>query len=149
MFRGQFTHSIDKKGRVSLPARFREALQADEARSFILTPYPFDQCLQLYPMGAWEQFEQKISDLPEFDPTMQRFRRLYVSAAVECELDRAGRVLVTQELRQRADLVKDVVWAGMGRVIELWSKERWDEALSMTAEQLEEFKRAVTEQFKI
>ncbi len=93
MFRGQFAHTIDAKGRVSLPARFRDGLLSGGDPRFILTPALFDPCLHLHPIRAWEELEQKINDLPSFDPNIVRFRRLYVSAAIECELDKAGRVL--------------------------------------------------------
>src|SRR5512144_2856491 len=124
MFRGQFVHAIDAKGRVSVPVRFRDALVADGMARFILTPAPFDPCLHLHPLPAWVEFEQRISALPSLDPHVVRLRRIYVSAALECELDRAGRVLVPPHLREKAGLDKDVLWAGMGRSIELWSKQR-------------------------
>jgi MraZ protein len=149
MFRGQFTHSIDAKGRVSLPARFRDALVASGDARFVLTPALFDPCLHLYPMRAWEEFEQKIAELPSLDPHIVRFRRLYVSAAIECELDRAGRVLVPPDLRERAGLTKETLWAGMGRMIELWSEERWAAALSMNDAEQISFKQAVMEQIRI
>jgi MraZ protein len=149
MFRGQFTHSIDTKGRVSLPARFRDALTEHGAGRFILTPGLFDPCLHVHPLLAWEELERKVSELPQFDPHTVRFRRMYVSAAVECELDRAGRVLIPQELRERARLVKDVIWAGMGRTLELWSRDLWDSALSMTQAEEDAFKQAVMEHIRI
>jgi MraZ protein len=149
MFRGQFSHTIDVKGRVSLPARFRDSMLAGGDGRFVLTPAPFDPCLHLYPMRAWEEFEQKISELPSLDPNIVRFRRIYVSAATECELDKSGRVLVPPHLRDKAELAKDVLWAGMGRILELWSQERWDTALSMTAEEQTSFKQAVMEQIRI
>jgi MraZ protein len=149
MFRGQFVHSIDQKGRVSLPSRFRDALAAEGDLRFILTPAPFDPCLHLHPLRAWEEFERKISELPSLDTNIVRFRRLYVSAAIECEVDKAGRVLVPPHLREKAGLSKDVLWAGMGRLLELWSKEQWDAALSMSATDEAVFKQAVMEQIRI
>ena len=149
MFRGQFTHSVDAKGRISLPARFRDVLLADGDARFVLTPALFDPCLHLYPMRAWEEFEQKVAGLPSLDPNAVRFRRMYVSAAVECELDKAGRVLVPPHLRERAELDKsDALWAGMGRNLELWSKVRWDAALEMAPSEMDSFRLAV-EQFKV
>ena len=152
MFRGQFVHSVDAKGRISLPSRFRDVLIADDsAARFVLTPALFDPCLHLYPMRAWEEFEQKVSELPSLDPNAVRFRRMYVSAAVECELDKAGRVLVPPHLRERADLDKDkgdALWAGMGRILELWSRVRWDAALTMSPGEMDSFKLAM-EQIKI
>ena len=148
MFRGQFSHSVDAKGRVSLPARFRDVLVADGDARFVLTPAVFDPCLHLYPMKAWEEFERKVSELPSLDATAIRFRRLYVSAAVECELDGSGRVLVPPHLRERIKLDKDALWAGMGRTLELWAKSSWDAALTMTSEEAVSF-RAALEQLKI
>jgi MraZ protein len=143
MFRGQFLHSVDAKGRISLPARFRDQLTTDGDARFVLTPSPFDSCLHLYPMRAWEAFEQRVSELPSLDQNVVRFRRLYVSAAVECELDRAGRVLVPPALRERARLERDALWAGMGKILELWSKPEFDRALTMTAEQEKELRAAM------
>jgi MraZ protein len=148
MFRGQFSHSVDAKGRVSLPARFRDVLVADGDARFVLTPAVFDACLHLYPMKAWEEFERKVSALPSLDATAIRFRRLYVSAAVECELDGSGRVLVPPHLRERIKLEKDALWAGMGPTLELWAKSSWDAALTMTSEEADSF-RAALEQLKI
>jgi len=148
MFRGQFSHSVDAKGRVSLPARFRDVLVADGDARFVLTPAVFDPCLHLYPMKAWEDFERKVSELPSLDATAIRFRRLYVSAAVECELDGSGRVLVPPHLREKILLEKDALWAGMGRTLELWAKASWDAALTMTSDEAASF-RAALEQLKI
>lgn len=143
MFRGQFLHSVDAKGRISLPARFRDQLTTDGDARFVLTPSPFDSCLHLYPMRAWEAFEQRVSELPSLDQNVVRFRRLYVSAAAECELDRAGRVLVPPALRERARLEREALWAGMGKILELWSKPEFDRALTMTAEQEKELRAAM------
>ena len=79
MFRGQFVHSVDAKGRISLPARFRDVLLADKDARFVLTPALFDPCLHLYPMRAWEEFEQKVSELPSLDPNAVRVE-LYANA---------------------------------------------------------------------
>jgi MraZ protein len=148
MFRGQFSHSVDAKGRVSLPARFRDVLVEGGDQRFVLTPAVFDPCLHLYPMKAWEEFERKVSELPSLDATAIRFRRLYVSAAVECELDGSSRVLVPPHLRERIKLEKEALWAGMGRTLELWAKSSWEAALTMTVDEETAF-RAALEQLKI
>lgn len=149
MFRGQFAHTIDAKGRVSLPARFRDGLVAQGDARFILTPALFDPCLHLYPMRGWEELEEKIAGLPSFDPNIVRFRRLYVSAALECELDKAGRVLVPPALRERVALAKDVLWAGMGRTVELWAKEKWEAELTLSDDERVALERAVMEQIRV
>lgn len=149
MFRGQFQHSIDAKGRIALPARFRETLVASGDSRFILTPALFDPCLHLFPMRAWEELEEKIAELPSMDPHVVRFRRLYVSAACECEADKHGRLLIPSPLREKMRLEKDALWAGMGRHLELWSTQEWEAALQMSPEQETNFKQAVLEQIKI
>lgn len=149
MFRGQFQHSIDAKGRISLPARFRDALKGAGDSRFVLTAALFDPCLHLFPMHAWEQLEEKIAALPSMDPNVVRFRRLYLSAACECEADKHGRVLVPGQLREKARLDKDALWAGMGRHLELWSTNEWEAALQLSPEDEANFKQAVLEQIKI
>jgi MraZ protein len=147
MFRGQFVHSIDAKGRISLPSRFRD--QVDSDGRLVIAPAAFDPCLHVYPLKAWEAFEERVAELPSLDPHIVRFRRLYVSAAVECELDKAHRILVPPLLRDKATLDKEALWAGVGRFIELWSKPRFDQVMEISSEQHEEFKRAVLEQIRI
>jgi MraZ protein len=149
MFRGHFEHAIDAKGRTSLPSRFRDVLAATGDERLVITPSPFDDCLHLFPMKAWEEFEAKIAALPQFEPNVIKLRRLYVSAAVECEVDKQGRVLVPNSLREHAMLQKDVLWAGMGQMVELWAREKWNDVQSMTANERAEFRRAVAEQLRI
>jgi len=149
MFRGHFEHAIDAKGRTSLPSRFRDLLAEAHATHIVITKALFDPCLHLYPMRAWEELEAKIALLPQFDANVVAFRRRYVSAAVECELDKQGRLLVPPSLREHADLAKDVLFAGMGTTIELWSKERWKAAQEMTESELASFKAAIAEQFRL
>jgi MraZ protein len=143
MFRGQFEHAIDAKGRTSFPSRFRDVLGAGGDLRLVLTRALFDRCLHLYPMRAWEELEAKIAEMPQFEANVVAFRRMYLSAAVECELDKQGRILVPPSLRDHAELSKDVVWAGMGRTAELWSKERWHAAQSMSEAEIQSFKVAM------
>jgi MraZ protein len=142
MFRGQFEHAIDAKGRTSFPSRFRDVLGGGDVR-LVLTRAVFDRCLHLYPLRGWEELEAKIAEMPQFDPNVVAFRRRYLSAAVECELDKQGRVLVPPSLREHAELSAQVVWAGMGKTAELWSKERWEAAHAMSEAELSSFKTAM------
>jgi MraZ protein len=143
MFRGQFEHAIDAKGRTSFPSRFRDVLAAGSDLRLILTRALFDRCVHLYPLKAWEELEAKIAEMPQFDTNVVAFRRMYLSAAVECEIDKQGRILVPPSLREHAELAKDVVWAGMGRTAELWSKERWQAAHSLSDAEVASFKTAM------
>ncbi|MCZ7682010.1 MAG: division/cell wall cluster transcriptional repressor MraZ [Sandaracinaceae bacterium] len=124
LFRGQYEHAIDGKGRTSVPSRFREAL-GDETRLVITTG--LDPCLVAYPMSEWALFEERLSALPRFDPSVAMIRRIYVSGAVEMEIDKLGRVLIPASLRDYGSLERNALWAGMGKHLELWSKERFDE----------------------
>ncbi|HEX3343222.1 MAG TPA: division/cell wall cluster transcriptional repressor MraZ [Polyangiaceae bacterium] len=124
MFRGRYEHSIDAKGRTSVPARYRDALGAANERRIVLTS-ALDPCLVAYAPAEWAAFEEKLARLPQFDRAVQKLRRIYVSGAVECDFDDVGRILVPPTLREHAGLKKDVLWAGAGRYAELWDKEAW------------------------
>ena len=132
MWQGQYEHAIDAKGRTSVPARFRDSLPDNGA--FVITQ-ALDACLVAYPLDEWRAFEEKLSKLPRFDPHVVKLRRIYVSAAVETPIDSQGRVLIPPTLRAYAALEKDVLWAGMGRYAELWSKERWMRATETTEDE--------------
>jgi len=149
MFRGHFEHAIDAKGRTSIPSRFRDVLTAENDARLIVTPALFDPCLHVHPMRAWEDLEAKIAGLPQFDPNVVAFRRRYISAAVECEIDKMGRILIPPALREHAGLQKDALWAGMGQTIELWAKERWNRAQEMSEAELQAFKTVIAEQFRL
>ena len=124
MFRGRYEHTIDAKGRTSLPARYRDVLSAMGERRIVLTS-GLDPCLAAYAMPEWASFEEQLARMPRFDPAVQKLRRLYVSGAVECEIDDSGRILVPPTLREHAGLQKDVVWAGLGKSAELWDLDAW------------------------
>jgi MraZ protein len=125
LFRGRYEHSIDAKGRTSVPSRFREVMTARGDSKLVLTT-GLDTCLVAYPMVEWIAFEGRLSELPQFDPDVVTLKRIYVSGAVECEVDKVGRLLIPAALRKHARLKRDALWAGMGRYIELWSKETFE-----------------------
>ncbi|MFO0552099.1 MAG: division/cell wall cluster transcriptional repressor MraZ [Polyangiaceae bacterium] len=144
MFRGHYEHAIDDKGRTSLPARFRDVLGPAADFRLVMTPALGDPCLDVYPLKAWEELEAKLASLNAFDPQVIEFRRFYVSAAVECELDKQGRILVPPGLRARAGLQKTVMWLGHGQKAELWSKEQWEAiAAQKAASDLRELRAAM------
>jgi MraZ protein len=131
MFRGRYEHTIDAKGRTSLPARYRDALEAGGERRIVLTS-ALDPCLVAYAMPEWSAFEERLARLPQFDRAVQKLKRIYVSGAVECEVDDSGRVLVPPTLREYAGLEKEVLWAGSGKYAELWDKARWRDHFETT-----------------
>ena len=122
MFMGEYSHTIDTKGRLIIPSKFREEL-GDE---FVLTK-GLDGCLSIYPMEQWKIFEKKLEALPLTNKNARQFSRFFVAGATPCELDRQGRILVPQTLREFAGLEKDVVLTGNLNRIEVWSKEKWNE----------------------
>jgi len=127
VFRGVFEHQIDAKGRTSLPAKLRETLVGTYDERLIVTT-SLDACLHAYPVREWEQLEASLAKRNPMEPGVKTLMRLYVASAQECPLDKLGRLLIPPTLRQHAGLEKDVVWAGMVKVIELWSKEGWMKA---------------------
>lgn len=123
MFRGRFEHSIDPKGRVSIPSKFREILSTNYDDRLILTN--FDGCLWAYPVAEWQIIEDKVAARPQFDPKLMAFRRVFISAATECPIDKQGRILIPPTLREYAGITKDLVFVGITNHLEIWSSDRW------------------------
>ncbi|GFI62380.1 transcriptional regulator MraZ [Clostridiales bacterium] len=121
MFIGEYSHSLDAKGRLIIPAKFRDGL----GEHFIVTK-GIDRCLYIYPRSEWEVFEEKLRQLPLANTDARRFTRFFLSGAVECDVDNQGRIIIPQSLRSYASLGKEVVSAGVGSRIEVWNKENWD-----------------------
>lgn len=123
MLIGEYNHNIDSKGRLILPSKFRTEL----GDRFIVTK-GFDGCLYGYSVEEWKAIEEKIKTLPLVTGKDARnFTRFFFSSAIECEIDSQGRILISQNLREFAQLQKEVVIIGVSSRIEIWSKEKWDE----------------------
>ncbi len=136
MFRGCYEHTIDEKGRLSIPARYREALETTFTPPLVITRQK--ECLVAYPSDEWRVLEAKINELPSFNPQVQAFRRFFYAPAQECPIDRAGRILVPPTLRSYAGLDRHVVLSGMGKAFEIWDKERYDAAIQGVAQNFDE-----------
>lgn len=130
MFFGTFQHSIDAKGRTSLPARFRETLSAAGESKLVLTQYPHWRAVQALPHSVWKELEKKVLETSPLDARAQRNILRFYSSAHEVDLDVHGRVLVPPTLREHAGLAKEVVWVGMGRTIQLFDRAAYDEQMS-------------------
>ena len=120
MFMGRYNHTIDPKGRLSIPSKYREVL-GDE---FVVSK-GMDGCLYVYANDDWKVFEGKLASLPLMSEEARQFARFFLSGAQPVTVDKQGRILMPQDLRDFAGLEKDVVLAGMGSRIEIWSLERW------------------------
>ncbi len=125
MFRGQYDHTIDPKGRVSIPSRFREVLSATSDSRLVITP--FEDHLMAYPFEEWQVFEEKMASLSFVKDEEARFVRYLISSASDCEVDKQGRVLIPPNLREYAGLTNEVVLAGVLKKFEIWDKRRWIE----------------------
>jgi MraZ protein len=121
MFMGEYQHSIDEKGRIIIPAKFRDALGSH----FVVTR-GLDQCLFVYALEEWTIMEQKLKTLPLMKSDARAFTRFFFSGATECELDKQGRVNIPNTLVDHAKLAKDCVVIGVSNRVEIWSKETWD-----------------------
>ncbi|MBO9604957.1 MAG: division/cell wall cluster transcriptional repressor MraZ [Paenibacillaceae bacterium] len=122
MFMGEYQHSIDDKGRMIVPAKFRDALGS----TFVVTR-GLDQCLFVYPLQEWSVLEQKLKSLPLMKADARAFTRFFFSGATECELDKQGRVNIPNNLVEHAKLQKDCVVIGVSNRVEIWSKEAWSD----------------------
>ncbi|MCM3717262.1 division/cell wall cluster transcriptional repressor MraZ [Fictibacillus phosphorivorans] len=125
MFMGEYQHSIDEKGRMIIPSKFREELGTE----FILTR-GLDQCVFGYPLSEWKVIEEKLKALPFTKKDARAFTRFFFSGAAECQLDKQGRVNIASPLRDYAKLEKDCVVIGVSNRIEIWSKSVWEEYFS-------------------
>jgi len=123
MFRGSSFHSIDPKGRIIIPARFRDIIRANSDGVMVSR---MDSCLLAYTLPEWREIENKILSLAEKSETMRRFRRVFIGGAFECACDKQERILIPPSLRQYAAFDKEIVLVGVLDHFEIWSRENWD-----------------------
>ncbi|ADD02747.1 MraZ protein [Thermoanaerobacter mathranii subsp. mathranii str. A3] len=133
MLMGQYEHTIDAKGRVIIPAKFREEL----GEKFVLTK-GLDNCLFVYSLEEWKNIEAKLKTLPLTKKDARAFTRFFLAGAVECEIDKQGRILIPANLREYAKIEKDVIFIGVSTRVEIWSKEVWEEYSNNTDVSFEE-----------
>lgn len=124
MFRGSSFHTIDPKGRIIIPARFRDVIKASGQDRVMVTR--MDSCLFAYVIDAWAKIEKKILHLPQKSDAMRRFQRIFIGSAQDCKCDAQGRVLIPPALKQYAKLQKEIALVGVLDRFEIWSKENWD-----------------------
>jgi transcriptional regulator MraZ len=128
MFRGTFEHTIDDKGRVSVPVRFRDVLLASNDDRVVITNFIFEsvRCLDVYPYPAWLQLEERLLARPQFDGKMMRFQNYYLARAHECQIDKQGRILLPPTLREYAGLKRDAIFTAAGPKFRIWDSEVWN-----------------------
>ncbi|MDH4139699.1 MAG: division/cell wall cluster transcriptional repressor MraZ [Coriobacteriia bacterium] len=133
MFLGEYQHTLDAKGRVSLPAKFREQMTGR-----VVVAKGFEKCLYVYPSEDYSQFVQRLMGRDDFDPKYRAVRRFFTAGAVEAELDSAGRVRLPEALREYAGLGKEVQITGNGNRIEVWDAATWSSYEGETTSDIEE-----------
>lgn len=119
---GEYNHTIDAKGRLIIPAKFRETL----GEEFVVTK-GLDGCLFVYDNAEWSAFEEKLKSLPLTNKDARKFVRFFLAGAATVEVDKQGRILVPNVLREFAELEKEVVLVGVASRVEIWSRSRWEE----------------------
>ena len=135
MFLGHHVYTLDSKGRLTIPSRFREELTGS-----VVVTRSLDRCLTIYPMEIWEEIAQKVNALPITSPQGRALRRIFFADAVDVEPDRQGRILVPERLREYAGLStsSETVVVGLDRFMELWAPETWEAQNHRQAEMMEE-----------
>ena len=124
MFRGSFFHTIDPKGRIIIPSKFRDIIKAQESNGVMIPR--IDGGLVAYTYDEWRNIETRILSLAEKSENMRRFRRVFIGGAFECTCDKQDRILIPQNLRQYAELEKEIVLVGVLDHFEIWSRQSWD-----------------------
>lgn len=140
MARGRFAHNMDSKGRLAIPQALRMELQVQE-KSPILTSCIDASAVGIYTQDRWVEIEQRLANMSQVQPEVQKIRRLIVSGAEECPIDAQGRIRVPQHLRDYAGLSKQCLIAGMGERVEIWDRARFDQEISSIRENGEEVSR--------
>jgi len=121
MFLGEYAHTLDDKGRLTLPAKYRAELAAG-----VVVTRGIDKCLSVYPLAEWQRVSERVNSLPMTDGQAREFRRLLFAGANDVELDKQGRVLLPQYLREYAGLDGNVIVAGLNTHLEIWAPDAWN-----------------------
>ncbi len=137
LFKGQFTYSVDSKGRVSIPSKLRKFISA-EAKDTVVMTRGMLKCIDVYPLDEWQKLESKLENLNTFHPKDSRFIRIILQNAIEDTLDTQARILIPQHLIEYAGIEKDVLILGALKKIEIWNPKVYSEYLSQTPETYEQ-----------
>ncbi len=145
MFYGEYSHSIDRKGRLILPAKFREAAKGHFIEKFFVTR-GLDNCLFMFSEEEWRSQEAKFKAISFTKPDVRKFNRIYFSGAVEVTFDTQGRILLPQYLKDFAQIKKDVVVVGVSNRIEIWARDKWEEFYKNSRQSFEEIAEKLMEE---
>jgi MraZ protein len=144
-FSGKYYYTVDPKGRIMIPAPFREIIAANYGPRLYITNAALEKCLHIYPLEEWGALQNKVRELPKMDKAVRFFMRRVVASAVECTLDKQGRVLIPAAHRQDSGINGDVVIVGQIDKLEIWDKALWDEATDPSKVDVGAFESALSE----
>lgn len=128
-FSGKYYYTVDPKGRIIIPAPFREIINSNYSTKMYVTNAPFERCLCIYPLEEWNKLQEQVRAKPRSDEAIRFFMRRVIASAVEVEIDKQGRILIPAALREDANINGDVVIAGQVEKIELWDRDEWNTLL--------------------
>lgn len=132
-FSGKFYYTVDPKGRIIVPSPLRKVISENNysTKLYVTTPL-FDRCLLIYPVEEWNKLSEKVRNLPKMDRDIKRFEMKVIASAMECEIDRQGRILIPAALREDAGITGDIVIVGQIEKITLWNRKDWDAAVDFS-----------------
>jgi MraZ protein len=130
-FSGKYYYTIDPKGRIIIPAPFRDIISSNYSTKLYITNAPFDKCLHIYPMEEWNRLQENVRTTPRSDEAVRYFLRRVIASAVEIEMDKQSRILIPAALREDSNLNANIVLAGQIEKIELWDRNEWDNLMDL------------------
>lgn len=136
MFIGKHQVKLDPKGRISVPAKFRESLSIRGSNQLVITLW--GRCLVAYPMDEWQEVERRARDLDTSQEDVRNFLRIFYANAADCQVDGQGRILIPEHLRTDAGLEKEVLMSGIGVKFEIWNRDRWEQEVQPTQNRMVE-----------
>ncbi len=131
-FSGTYYFTVDTKGRIIIPAPFREIISTNYSTKLYITNAPVDQCIRIYPLEEWSKLQDKVRTKPSSDKYIKFFMRRVIGSAVEIDLDRQGRILIPAALRENAKINGNVVIVGQTERLELWDRDEWDRLVDLS-----------------
>jgi MraZ protein len=131
-FSGTYYYTVDPKGRIIIPAPFREIISTHYGTKLYITNAPFERCLYIYPSEEWNKLQEKVRNLPKSDEAVRFFSKKVIASAVEIEMDKQSRILIPASLRENACINTEVVIAGQTEIIELWGRDEWNKIVEIS-----------------
>jgi MraZ protein len=144
-FSGKYYYTVDPKGRVMVPAPFREIVSANYSSKLYVTNAAFEKCLHLFPLEEWNNMQDKVRSLPRMDDSVNFFMKRVIASALEVEMDRQGRVLIPSTLREDSGISGEAVLVGQIDRIAIWERALWDEVTDISKVDVKSYKKALSD----